>query len=277
MSTTAANGTTNGTLCIPDECSLPDGPFTALRYHVGMLLGVEDFSTEQRYHRGKMRLHNSWLHRAGIVWGLAVETRPDKNELVVHPGLANDPTGRELHLDVDCCMDVGKWYDKNKDDVETRKVGDDIQFDGHVELVFCSCGTRPVPAMSTPCEGAIVDTAYSRTFETVSIRFVAGLAEAGPPRYPRLRLLFGIDDGATAELSAEQVQEVDDARAALANSGTPAQTLLQTFRKLADEDATAMRPATPPDGTATVYPGLDTDGVVLANVKDVTLSGSEGN
>ena len=279
MSTTAANGATSDTVCIPDECSLPDGPFTALRYHFGMLLGVDDFSTEQRYHRGKLRLHNSWLHRAGIVWGLGVDADLPKRELRVHPGLALDPTGRELHLDVECCMDIGKWYDENKDDV-TPKSGDDgedVKFDGHIELVYCACGTRPVPAISTPCEGAIVDTAYSRTFETVSIRFLPGLADLGLPPYPRLRLLFGVGDGADQELTPEERHAVDEARAAVLGSGTPSQTLLQTFRELADEDVTAMKPASPPDGTCSVYPALDNAGVVLANVKDITLSGSEGN
>src|SRR5580765_2029060 len=159
MSTTAMNDA----VCIPDEASLPDSPFTALRYHFGMLLGVDDFSTEQRYHRGKMRLHSAWLHRAGIVWGLDVDVVPDKREIGVERGLGLDPTGRELHLDVRCCLDVGAWFDKHKDAVEPRDVEVDgeaaIQFDGRVELVFCSCGTRPVPAISAPCEGAAVDTA----------------------------------------------------------------------------------------------------------------------
>ena len=47
-------------------------PFYALRYHFGMLLGVDDFETEQVYHRGKMRLHSAWLHRQGVVWGFNV-------------------------------------------------------------------------------------------------------------------------------------------------------------------------------------------------------------
>ncbi len=274
MSTTET-GAASDTVCIPDELSLPDGPFTALRYHFGMLLGVDDFETEQRYHRGKMRLHNAWLHRAGIVWGLDVESLLDKRELRVQPGLALDPTGRELHLDVACCMDIGKWYDENGDDVENKVVDEDgtVHFDGRVEIVFCSCGTRPVPAISGPCEGANVDTAYSRTFETVAIRFLPGLAEPEPPPYPRLRLLFGIDDGAAAaELTDEEKAAIDDAR----TGATTGEGFLEAFRALADQDVTAMRPASPPDGTATVYPALDDAGVVLANVKDITLEGSEG-
>ena len=40
-------------------------PFYSLNYHFGMLLGVDDFATEQAHHAGKMRLHNAWLHRSG--------------------------------------------------------------------------------------------------------------------------------------------------------------------------------------------------------------------
>jgi hypothetical protein len=278
MSTTAETLPASDEVCIPDERSLPDGPFTSLRYHFGMLLGVDDFSTEQRYHRGKMRLHSAWLHRAGIVWGLDVDVVADKREIGVEPGLGLDPTGRELHLDVRCCLDIGAWFDKHKDEIEPRDVEVDgeaaIQFDGRVELVFCACGTRPVPAISAPCEGAAVDTAYARTFETVSIRFVPKLAEPKPPPYPRLRGLFGIDELA---LSDEEQQAVDDARAAvLASDGAPL-TLLEQFRKLADGDAVAMEPAVPTDKGASVFPALEDEGIVLANVRDITLVGSEGN
>ncbi|HXK14620.1 MAG TPA: hypothetical protein VNH45_08805, partial [Gaiellaceae bacterium] len=145
MSTTVMNDA----VCIPDEASLPDSPFTALRYHFGMLLGVDDFSTEQRYHRGKMRLHSAWLHREGIVWGLDVELVDDKREIAVEPGLALDSTGRELHLDVRCCMDIAAWYDEHTDEVTAETLEDgSITFDGRVELAFCSCGTRPVPAIA---------------------------------------------------------------------------------------------------------------------------------
>jgi hypothetical protein len=279
VSTTATAGTDSVT-CIPDELSLPDGPFTSLRYHFGMLLGVDDFATEQRYQRGKIRLHNAWLHRAGIVWGLGVGADLGTRELTVDPGLALDPTGRELHLDVRCCMDIGAWYDDNKDGVtlthDDAEAGQ-IAFDGRVELVFCSCGTRPVPAISAPCEGAAVDTAYARTFETVSIRFVSELADPEPPPYPRLRMLFGLDDGAAAELTDAERNDIASARAEVLSSGTWSQALLQQLRAWADRDVTAMTPAAPPDGSVTVFPALDDAGVVLANVHDITLEGSTGN
>jgi hypothetical protein len=275
MSTTV----TDDVVCIPDESSLPDSPFTALRYHFGMLLGVDDFSTEQRYHRGKMRLHNAWLHRAGIVWGLDVELVDDKREIAVDPGLALDPAGRELHLDVRCCMDIAAWFDEHTDETGAETLEDgSVQFDGRVELAFCSCGTRPVPAIAGPCEGADVDTAYSRTWETVAIRFVPELAEPAPAPYPRLRLLFGLEDGVPADL--DDRADVLAARAdvlALAPDDQPGK-LLEYFRQFANLDTKKMTPASASDSEQQLsYPGTDDEGVVLANVTGIKLHGSKGN
>src|SRR5215211_7415462 len=98
-----------------DEAScggpLPVDPFTGLRFHFGMLLGVDDFESEQAYHRGKMRLHNGWLHGEGVVWGLLVDAplvegggADLKGELRVRPGLALDAAGRELYLAATACV-----------------------------------------------------------------------------------------------------------------------------------------------------------------------------
>ena len=48
---------------------IADDPYTALHFHFGMLLGVDDFETEQAYHRAKHCLHQAWMHGPGVVWG----------------------------------------------------------------------------------------------------------------------------------------------------------------------------------------------------------------
>src|SRR5262249_12372520 len=89
----------------PDATSLvPPGPWTALRIPFGMLMGVDDFETDQAYHRGKMRLHNAWLHREGVVWGVDVRLDHECGEVRVSPGLALDQSGHELHLDAEACL-----------------------------------------------------------------------------------------------------------------------------------------------------------------------------
>jgi len=45
---------------------LPADPFTALQFHFGMLLGVDDLETLAANPRGKTWLHNAWLHREGV-------------------------------------------------------------------------------------------------------------------------------------------------------------------------------------------------------------------
>jgi hypothetical protein len=281
MSTTQT--TAADTVCIPDETILSDGPFTALRYHFGMLLGVDDFQTEQRYHRAKMRLHNAWLHRAGIVWGLDVEVVKERREVRVQPGLALDPAGRELHVDVPCCLDLGAWYDANEATANATRLADGTGFElnGRVELAFCSCATRAVPAIADPCEGAESDTAYSRTYETVEIRFVPTPADPpGDTPYPRLRLLFGLDEGVPA--GQADAADVAAARAdVLAQApDKQADALLDYFRHFADldtADAKEMHPVLTADGA---YPGpfpFDEQAVVvLANLRNVTLVGKPG-
>jgi hypothetical protein len=257
---------TADTKCVPDETSLSDGPFTSLRYHFGMLLGVDDFTTEQRYHRAKMRLHNAWLHRAGVVWGLAVTAELDRRELRVDPGLALDPTGRELHLDALSCVDVAAWLDKQEPAPETRETSTGgLQLDAHVELRFCACATRQVPAIADPCEGADTDTAYSRTFESVEIRLVPGLAALAPPPYPRLRLLFGLEEAPYAGPDRDEI---------VAARGDP-DNLLENFREFANRDAIDLQPALTPDGEHAVpFPFRDDEPLVLANVHNITLEGS---
>jgi hypothetical protein len=280
---TAAGTETPDTVCIPDETSLPDGPFTSLRYHFGMLLGEDDFRTEQRYHRSKMRLHNAWLHRAGVDWGFRVEPVLDRRELRVWPGLALDPTGRELHLDVLCCLDVGAWYDEHEDEVEATDLegaAEGVRFDAHVQVGFCGCATRAVPSIADPCEGSgsETDTAFSRTFETVEIRLVPGLAPQDPPPYPRLRLLFGLTDGVPEDLADRA--DVLAARDALLSvpPDERANELLRVFRELAALDTVAAEPARAGDGDAvTPFPGSDEDAVVVANVGAITLEGTTGN
>jgi hypothetical protein len=61
----------------------------------GMMLTAADLAAEQEYHRGMRYLHNR-LHGHGIVSGLDVTAT--RGRVVVSPGLALDPCGREIVL-----------------------------------------------------------------------------------------------------------------------------------------------------------------------------------
>ena len=257
----------------PAEATSPASPFTAINYHFGMLLGVDDFETEQDYQRGKMRLHNAWLHREGVVWGFEVEADLPSGEVRVEPGLALDADGRELHLEARACVNAGAWFDAHHDDPDlttTTAEGGDVTFDAHVVARFRSCLTRPVPAFADPCEGASSETAFSRVFETVELLLRPGLAPTAPDPYHRLRLLFDLvdpDQDSGGVVTASD-QEVLDAR------GGDDRAQLAAFRRFAALDELDMSPVAPggegDDGSG-LFPSPDDAPLVLANVHGITL------
>lgn len=67
-----------------------------VRYFDGRLLTADDLTTEQEYHRERVRLHNRLLHGWGIVAGLDVRSRG--GTIIVAPGMALDPRGEEIVL-----------------------------------------------------------------------------------------------------------------------------------------------------------------------------------
>ena len=81
-----------------DDC----GPgLQRVNYALGMVLGVDDFNTEQEYFRARLRRHNRLLHGAGIASGLRVTVGHDSagSHITIAPGLALDATGNEIAVD----------------------------------------------------------------------------------------------------------------------------------------------------------------------------------
>ena len=268
---------------------LPASPFYAPRYHFGMLLGVDDFESEQAYHRGKMRLHNGWLHGEGVVWGLLVDAPPAegggadlKGELRVQPGLALDAAGRELYLAATACVSVPAWYELHKDDPELKAVvttdeAGNVTFDAHVVARFRACLSRQVPAISEPCVGSGGDTAFSRAQETAELLLLPGLSPARAYPYHRLRLLFSLEDPALEEDDATVTpgdQEVIDARTAILALPAVQQpaAYLGAFRRFAALDEMDREPATTDDDRTLLFPADDDTVVVLADVRGISLA-----
>jgi hypothetical protein len=263
-------------------------PFLAVRYQFGMLLGTDDFDTAEGYPRGKMRLHNAWLHGAGVVWGFDVQT-PLSNppgdtsltgELLVKSGLALDGAGHELYLEQDACVDVGAWYAKHKDEQAVKDAAHIDPATGvvtlalHVELSFAACLARQVPAMSEPCDGATgTSTAYSRARELVRLALLPGPSAARLDAYPTLRYLFKLapTPAAPTARQAAAVAAVD------AGFGDPAQ-FLALLRKCAVADETALAAATlPPLGKRSYFPTADdAPALPLADLTGVTLTPRPG-
>lgn len=264
--------------CIDSTATLlPADPFTSLRYHFGMLLGVDDFETDQAYHRGKIRLHNAWLHGQGVVWGLAVRIDRDAGELEVFPGLALDGAGRELHLTDKACLSLPLWFDAHRGDadLDVRESADGMAFDAHVVIRVHPCLFRQVPAFADACNGADTSTAYSRVEESVELLLLPGLAPDRPRPYHRLRLLFAleppIEQGGQID---HNDREVLDARTHIL--GLPADEQPAAYRealvRFAAFDGIDLRPAQGPDGEGSVlFPAADDSEVVLADIRGLTL------
>lgn len=253
------------------DASQPVDPFRSLYVHFGMLLGVDDFRTQDAYHRGKMWLHSSWLHGKGVVWGFGVHRPEAGNELRVRPGLALDGLGRELHLEQAACLDLGSWYAENQDNPElSPRIFDDgsIGFVAHVIVRFHGCLSRQVPALSEPCEGGRRVTAYSRVFETVELCLRPGAEpQEDSRRYRRVQVFFGL-------YQAEAGNSVDDealtARQAVqaAPPADRAKACADALRVLVAHDTMDLHPEEATEGDDfPLFPELPPGEVVLARIE----------
>jgi hypothetical protein len=290
-----------GTSPAADICGgelLPLSPYDSLKYHFGMLLGVDDFETEQAYHRAKMRLHNAWLHRQGVVWGFGVSVNNDRGEIRVKPGLALDAAGHELHLEADYCINIGEWFaaNKEKDPDFNLEPG---SFSARVVICFKACLNHQVPALLEPCDTGGTGTAYSRVHETLDIRLLPNRAPDPVYPYHRLRLLFGLDaanplgQARFDELIAlEAAQSITRDEQALLNTartdrevpkrikeiqdlGADQQSAewLKTFHRFAALDEIDLQPATSEDGARQLLcPGDEDDCLLLADVNELQLT-----
>lgn len=262
---------------------LPVDPFTALQIHFGMLLGVDDLETLAANPRGKTRLHNAWLHREGIVWGLGLTLKAAAGEVQVDAGLALDAAGHELHLDAASCVSLPAWFEAHKAEFDPPVVpaaDGSVTFDAHVVARFKACLTRQVPAITDPCGPNAADTAYSRALETIELLLRPLASTPKPLPYHRLRLLFDLDDplvvgGVTNPGDAVIVARRDDIRSNHPIEDQP-RLYLAAFREYAALDTIDLRPATTSDGVLTLFPEDSSTEVLLADVLGVKLLPAPG-
>jgi len=69
-----------------------------VNYFAGRVLGLDDFTAEQRYLIARLRRRNRFLRGSGVVSGLGVtvEDAPGGSCVTIGPGLAFDPMGNEI-------------------------------------------------------------------------------------------------------------------------------------------------------------------------------------
>jgi hypothetical protein len=265
-----------------DPCSTPDcndpvttllgaDPFTSLRPHFGMLLGVDDFETLDANPRGKTRLHNAWLHGEGAVWGLAVQIDRDAGELEVFPGLGLDAAGRELYLPGKVCLSLSSWFAEHREELGIDLAAGPSPFVGHVVIRSRPCLARQVPAFADECNGSETATAYSRVEESVELLLRPGHAPVRGVPYHRLRLMYGLDPASVDQDGAvvPEDREVMDRLAAIASMPAASQpaAAVEAFRDFVAWDTVDLRPGVLPDEESDLlYPGGDDSELILAEV-----------
>ncbi len=257
--------------------TLPSDPFTDLAVQFGMLLGVADFDALAANPRGKMRLHNAWLHGQGVIWGYPVSVDSPSRELRVGPGLALDAVGHELYLSVRSCLDLGAWYDTTSADqsaglaVTTNNKDGSVSFDAYVVVRFAACLAQPVPAMASPCEGSATSTAYSRVNETVELLLMPNQAPPRQVTFPELRGLLGLP---APEQPDQAVQAALAAIAALPENQR-AQGWLDQLRAILAGEIEGLAPpgfSSGQAGSSLLFPKDEPADVVLAQLTGVTLT-----
>ena len=176
-----------------DRCAatLPDNPQCATNFHFGLLLGVEEFRTEQGFHIGHARRHQRLLHGAGVVAGYGVSFDAITFELRVAPGFAVDAWGRDLALGAAQCVSLPKWWLKHRGDEVFADITtpDDALLNLELVLCYSACLDRPVPAIADPCAGDTADVAYARICEAVTLQLRRPAEPAPAPAAPSHRLL----------------------------------------------------------------------------------------
>ncbi|QEU96627.1 hypothetical protein [Streptomyces kanamyceticus] len=248
---------------------LPVNPFLALRARYGMLLGEDDFMTLIGHGRGKLMLHNAWLHGPGIVHGYHVTVTVDAeaHTLRVSAGLAVDGLGRELHLDGDWCGDLAALVRAFAGEGTVGGSGQERTVDAWLSARIDPYETAPVPALADPCDLSRQHTANSRVVERVRLTLRPGPCPAPPPApYHRVRVLLGLDEAAPGDLAGHEAAEAAARVAELPEERRTA-ALLDAFHRLAAADAADLTPFTPDDGSPSLFPHDEPGAVPLAALR----------
>lgn len=192
--------------------------FTRPRYFYGQLLDVRHFESEQEYFKRKLRLLNRTVSGYGVVCGLDVQVGSDDKSVIVKPGLALDPSGREIVVP---CDSKGVA-------VESRPAGDYTQGvpcdDEWVHLVVCyrehRCDPEPVLAGGCDVDERCAPGAIREGYE---LKVVPGPAPeiSVDCQIPHLLKGNNVNYRALAEWVSAPCDEPSDACVTLANIHLP--------------------------------------------------------
>jgi hypothetical protein len=161
-------------------------PDERVNYEYGMVLGVDDFRTEQQHGLELDYRHERALHGFGTVYGLQVTLGAADGgdaQVTVEPGMLIDQFGREAVLPVPQCARVGAWL-AAQEQLSPGAVASHLGPSGEMSLYvvarYTSCLDALVPLPGTPCSTSSTNAVPSRIRDAwqVDLRFT-------PPPMPR--------------------------------------------------------------------------------------------
>ncbi|HEV7892164.1 MAG TPA: hypothetical protein VGP08_16075 [Pyrinomonadaceae bacterium] len=151
---------------IPPTLAEPD-PTKHVKYTLGMVLGVDDFTQEFAYLSGRDR----WLARDLLGYGTAsglrvgVEIENRSPQVVVTPGAAVSPSGQLIRVAPVQCADLNLWLAARHEELRQRlsgASGNRALLRLYLVLCYRDCATDMVPIPGEPCRSQDETMAPSR-------------------------------------------------------------------------------------------------------------------
>jgi hypothetical protein len=156
-------------------------------YATGRMLGVEDFQTEQTYHRGRLARVLSQAIGTGTVSGLKVQAdssaTPADTELQVTPGVAIDRAGRVIDVPYMVCIRLDRYLttQPDGDKINAFKAGAIV---ADVFLSFVACDRGKTPSFATLDDYDATDAfVANRLLDSFAVVLV--LRADAAPRFPQ--------------------------------------------------------------------------------------------
>jgi hypothetical protein len=274
-------------------------PDQRVNYAYGMVLGVDEFLTEQQHRLEKGHLHERALHGYGTVYGLHVKAERtledlDDVQVTVSTGMLIDQYGREAVITCDQCARLGAWL-AAQEQASPGTVASHRRPFGELEVYvvarYASCLDELVPLPGTPCSSSAQSSVASRirdawdvdlTFDRPtmprwesdrrlarllgSVEIVAGLPQDQSSEDEIIAAVLALRDG------------LDDLTPDPAPSGSPsmiglrlpAETAADALDRIFTVWVTQVRPFLEPDLTTPGAPnpsGLEgTDAILLSTI-----------
>lgn len=155
----------------PDSPNLD--PYKRVNYTNGLVLGADEFKQEELYLLEKNRLHNRALHGYGTVCGLDVSQKltTDGPKIMVGPGIAINPSGKNIRIPEAQCATLNVWLERNKDKIETNLGSPPQELTLYLVLCHRRCLTDNVPIPSKPCVSLEENSVPSRIADHFELSF----------------------------------------------------------------------------------------------------------